>query len=167
MKKILRNLILLMSIPALLVNSAVASDRVDNILEEDGVQTVRGLSKKVEAIKYQQRELRKIEKNLKETRKGQNVYLNFTTLAGSVLVIGIVIGSYKAYIPPGMRAMIGAYVTVTGIKRGVIKLGEDEVAGLLEQIEIMQVRLQQHKNTLNKQIEYYCETIVYHQVCSR
>lgn len=113
-------------------------------------------------LEEQKAELQKIDSHLKLTRKGQKVYLQVETVVGTALMVGIVIGSYRAYFPPGFRAMLSAYLTTNAISRGFIKLSEKEVTQLLskialidKQITVLEKKLHEQKTAACKQIEYF------------
>ena len=119
-------------------------------------------------IKKQRSDLGNIETNLRRTKKGQSIYLKFESIAGSLIVIGIIIGSYKAYFPPGFRAMAGAYVTVTGISHGLIKLSASDVQKLLLDIVKLNNVLDKSEESIEGQAEYHCALIegnYYHTFC--
>lgn len=71
----------------------LARDSLDTLLSFDAMAALDQLHhEKFELLDHKE-ELAKIENNIKRARKGQNVYLEFKKIGGSILVIGIIIGS--------------------------------------------------------------------------
>lgn len=150
----------------LLMNTAYSEDRLDGIFFEDSITMLDSLSERLDEIKEQKAELSKIENSLRKTKKGQSIYLKFESIAGSLIAIGIIIGSYKAYFPPGFRAMAGAYVTVTGISHGLIKLTSADVQKLLFDIVKLNGVLNKNAIAVKKQVMFYCDqSNDYHPAC--
>lgn len=168
MKTFYRTLLISILSLTLFMSGVGASERVENILLEDSLLTLSKLENKYITIKKQRSDLGNIETNLRRTKKGQSIYLKFESIAGSLIVIGIIIGSYKAYFPPGFRAMAGAYVTVTGISHGLIKLSASDVQKLLVDIVKLNNVLDKSEESIGLQAEYHCALIegnYYHTFC--
>ncbi|WP_133566699.1 hypothetical protein [Bacteriovorax stolpii] len=168
MKTFYRTLLTSILSLTLLMSGAIASERVENVLLEDSLLVLTKLETKYNTVKKQRSDLGNIETNLRRTKKGQSIYLKFESIAGSLIVIGIIIGSYKAYFPPGFRAMAGAYVTVTGISHGLIKLSANDVQKLLVDIVKLNNVLDKSEESIELQAEYHCALIegnYYHTFC--
>lgn len=168
MKTFYRTLLISILSLTLLMSGVGASERVENVLLEDSLLALSKLENKYITIKKQRSDLGKIETNLRRTKKGQSIYLKFESIAGSLIVIGIIIGSYKAYFPPGFRAMAGAYVTVTGISHGLIKLSASDVQKILVDIVKLNNVLDKSEESIEGQAEYHCALIegnYYHTFC--
>ncbi len=160
MKKLLLHLSMsLCLILSLWTNSACASDRVDELFVEDSYLALEKLDLKRDEVSSYKASLSAIETSLQKTSKGRSIYLKFETIAGSLVAIGIIIGSYKAYFPPGFRAMSGAYVTVTGISHGLIKLTAQDVQKLLADIAKLSKTIKESEKSLKMQINYHCKII--------
>lgn len=166
MKIFLKTSILMLVIQSMLIGQSFASARVDEVLSLERESLVRKIYREKSELKVHKNELDNIEQHLKRTRKGQNIYLKFQTIAGSLIVIGIVIGSYKAYFPPGFRAMLGAYLTVNGISRGLVKLSDKEVSLLLSEIVILSKQISLYQVNLEKQLEVACEQVDQYPLCN-
>lgn len=166
MKNFLKTTIVMLVIQSMQMGQTFASARVDDVLSFDREAQVRKIYREKDELKAHKNELENIEQHLKRTRKGQNIYLRFQTIAGSIIVIGIVIGSYKAYFPPGFRAMLGAYLTVNGISRGLVKLSDKEVILLLSEIVILSQQISLYQVNLDKQLEAACEQVDQHPLCN-
>ena len=166
MKIFLKTSILMLVIQSMLMGQSFASARVDDVLSYDSEAQVRKIYQEKSDLKVHKEDLNNIEQHLKRTRKGQNIYLKFQTIAGSLIVIGIVIGSYKAYFPPGFRAMLGAYLTVNGISRGLVKLSDKEVIFLLSEIVILSQQISRYQVNLEKQLAAACEQVDQYPLCT-
>nr|BDT27216.1 hypothetical protein BHI3_06820 [Bacteriovorax sp. HI3] len=169
MKKTIFHLFMSLCLSLTMVTeTAFSSERVENILLEDSALALSKLEERYLTVKKQRSDLGNIETNLRRTKKGQSIYLKFESIAGSLIVIGIIIGSYKAYFPPGFRAMAGAYVTVTGISHGLIKLSANDVQKLLVDIVKLNNVLDKSEESIELQAEYHCALIegnYYHTFC--
>ncbi|MBC7712407.1 MAG: hypothetical protein H7177_03660 [Rhizobacter sp.] len=166
MKNFLKTSLFVILIQSLLIGQTFAFSRVDSVIEEDRDQMITQLTTKYTEALNQNRELESLEKHLKLTKTGQSIYLKFETIAGAIIVVGIVIGSYKARFPAGFRAMIGAYISVTGISRGFIKLSEKEVVVLLAKIIVLKKDITKVRGNLADQISAQCELVQMHPICS-
>lgn len=149
-------IVLIFCVQSLYAGEVFASSRVEELYNEDIQDSLSKLAVQVNELKTLRTELTRIDRNLRLTKKGQNIYLKFENIAGTVLMVGIVIGSYKAYFPPGLRAMLSAYVTVTAISHGLIKLTDLEVKKLLAQLSLISNRLTVSEKNLKRQIDFYC-----------
>lgn len=166
MKTIMHSLTSFLLAMLLLSASAYSQDRVDGLMFEDSYIMLEALLNRKDEIKKQRSELNAIENSLRKTKKGQSIYLKFETITGSLIAVGIIIGSYKAYFPPGFRAMAGAYVTVTGISHGLIKLSSADVQKLLLDITKLSNVLSKSEMATRKEILFHCGQIEgNHQVC--
>ena len=146
-------------IQSLMTGTISASERVESVIMEDDYTALEIINQKKIELRENQSALNDIDSNLRMTRKGQSIYLKFKTVAGSILIVGVIIGSYKAYFPPGFRAMLGAYVTVTGISHGLIRLNDTDVSGIITKISELKAMLKRHELNLNQQAFYYCNRI--------
>lgn len=165
MKKFLQASILMIVIQALLSGQAMASSRVDELLIQDREYQVNKLTVGLHDLDLQKKDLANLEDNLKRTKKGQTIYLRIETIAGAVVAVGIVIGSYKAYFPPGFRAMLSAYVTTTAISRGLIKLSDKEVTNFLAKIMMVNKDIKVLEKSMRQQKIATCEKLQYYMLC--
>ncbi len=152
---------------AVLAGEVLASSRLEELYVEDIQKSLVALQVQVNEVKALRSELNRVDRNLRLTKKGQNIYLKFENIAGTVIMVGIVIGSYKAYFPPGFRAMLSAYVTVTAISHGLIKLNDNEVKKLLSQLALISNRLSVSERNLKVQIQYFCQVDRSEPICSQ
>ena len=164
MKMILQLFILFLAFQGILVD-AYSSERVRAALRQDNYYKLESLSDQKIEIQDFRNSLSTIDSHFKITKKGQNIYYNFQKIGASVILVGLVFGSYKAYFPPGFRAMLSAYLTVTGISKGLVKLSNIEVKILMEKINILRISIEEKDQALEKQIKYYCSHENYHSIC--
>lgn len=165
MKNFLKTSILMLLIQSILMGQTFASSRVDDIITLEREAQVRSIEQQLYELQLQKSGLQKIDTHLKRTKKGQNIYLKIETFVGGIVLVGIVIGSYKAYFPPGFRAMLSAYVTATAISRGLIKLSEKEVVQLLKQVTLINVQMMVLEQNLIEQKYFACESLYDHPLC--
>ncbi len=149
----------------LLINLAAASERTDALISFDSMAAIDQIHQDRLDLADNKMELSKIEKNIKRTRKGQNVYIEVKRIGGTLLIIGIIIGSYKAYFPPGFRAMLGAYVTVDGLSHGLVKLNDKDIKKIIEDITKLNAIVKAHEKQLEKKLKYYCQIEPNHSAC--
>lgn len=166
MKNFLNLSLIMIIIQALLCSQAMASSRVDDILTTDRETQVRRISNELHDLEAVKNTLVNLEQHLRKTRKGQSIYLKLETIAGAVIVVGAVIGSYKFYFPPGFRAMASAYITATALSRGLIKLSDKEVANFLVKIVILNNDIRKLEEKLNEQKTATCNELQYYMLCS-
>lgn len=145
--------------------TAMASPRTDALLSSDVMNQLDLLKSESEELAQNKEALMKLDKNIRTTRKGQSVYLQFKKISGSVLLIGIVIGSYKAYFPPGLRAMLGAYVTIYGMSHGMVRLTEKDIKELLTEISKINLVIKRHESQISKRLKRYCQQDRRHELC--
>lgn len=160
-------MVLFLCLQVLVASEVKASTRVEELYNQDIQSSLSELMIQVNEVKALRSELNKIDRSLRLTKKGQNIYLKFETIAGAVIMVGVVIGSYKAYFPPGLRAMLSAYLTVTGISHGFIKLNDNEVKRLLAQLALISNRLSVSEKNLKGQIQYYCQGDKSYMICNQ
>lgn len=166
MKTQLRFLLISFLTLVLMTGQAFSRENLENLIFESNMSALDEIVTRKENIEKQNASLEKIENNLRRTKKGQNIYLKFESMAGSLLLIGVIIGSYKAYFPPGMRAMAGAYVTVTGLSHGLVRLNQNEVQSLLLDIVRLRTVLEISRNNLQNETRFYCKQVLdYHSLC--
>ncbi len=149
----------------LLLNLAVASERTDNLLSHDSAAELDQLHRDRLELSNHKEELAKIRNKIKRTRKGQNVYLEFKKIGGSILIVGIIIGSYKVHFPQEFRVMLGAFVTVEGLSRGLIKLNDKDMNKIIVDIRRFNIIALTHEKQLKKKIRYYCNIEPGHYAC--
>ena len=165
MKTTVHILLFFIALQGIFLGQAYSSERVRAALRQDNYYKLEALSDQKIELEDFRNSLKGIDTHLRTTRKGQNIYYNFQKIGGSILLVGIVIGSYKAYFPPGFRAMLGAYVTVNGISKGMVKLSTFEVNQFMEKIETLRTIIENKDAALDKQIAYYCSHENYHSIC--
>ncbi|MBC7428468.1 MAG: hypothetical protein H7336_07650 [Bacteriovorax sp.] len=166
MKKIIKTLIWAVLIQSILMGQAFTSSRIDALIESDRDQLISDIAYKLDDFKNQRIELDNIEQHLKLTRKGQNIYLKFESIAGGLIMVGIVVGSYKAHFPPGFRAIVSAYLTVTGISHGLIKLNDRDVKKLLDESARLSKKISDSELRLAFQLHSQCKQVEYNPLCS-
>ena len=165
MKKILKLLILPLIIQSLLMGQVNASSRVDALIEADRDQLISELANTLNNFKNQKTDLENLEQNLRQTSKGQSVYLKVESIASGVIIVGIVIGSYRLHFPPGFRAMVSAYVTVTGVSHGLIKLSAKDVKKILSESVKLHKKIGITETGLYEQLQKLCKQIDYNPLC--
>lgn len=159
-------IIFLIILQLLFAFSALSSERTDQLLMDDADSRLDALQADKKEMRVFKSELKKMDIHLKESKKGQSIYVKFDTVAGSAVAVAIIIGSYKAHFPPGFRAMVSAYTTVTGASHGLIKLNEKNTKIFLGQVSILNKKINIAEDKLDKQINYYCKISVNHQLCN-
>jgi hypothetical protein len=165
MRNFLKKIIVIQIIQLMCIGQTFSSTRVDTVISEDSEVILYELGGHLEELKDLETEISGIEKHLKLTNKGKNIYLKFETIAGAVVAVVVMIGAYKAHFPPGFRAMIGAYITVTGVGRGLIKLSEKEVNFILLEILRLKKSISESELNLKYQIKFYCKENTDNPVC--
>lgn len=158
-------LLVLILVPSLLANTLFASERTNTIISNDAMMVLDQVQEEASILKSNKADLLQIEKNLKKTRKGQNIYLQFKQIGGSILIVGLVIGSYKAYFPPGFRAMLGAYVTVEGLSHGLVRLNDKDVKKILDDITKLNIVIKSQEKQIAAKVNYYCKQEPRHMIC--
>lgn len=142
-----------------------SSEQVEDLISRDAKETLDSIAeKKYEMSEYADR-LDDLDLPLQKANKGQIVYLQFDRLAGSIIVVGIMVGSYKTNFPPGLRAMIAAYTTATGISRGMVKLNSTQLKLFLNHVVLLQGKINQAHQKLDKEAAYYCKIYSHHELC--
>ena len=148
-----------------LISSAFSSEKIDLILTKSYEKKLDSLEGKKEELEEVINQFDSMEHHLQKTIRGQSVYLQYEIIAGSAIVIGIVIAGYKDYFPPGYRAMLSAYLSVKTMKRGMVRLNETEVIALAEKISFLKNQIKESQNSLSLQIKRYCTRATYHNLC--
>ena len=151
---------------ALSITSCYSNEKIKAALRQDNYFALEELQDKKMELQDHRKTLNTIESHLKTTEKGNAVYYNFQRIGGSLLLIGVVVGSYKASFPPGLRAMVAGYVTVNGASKGMIKLSRAEVIQLLEKVKILKDSISKKEAGLNSQVAFYCAQENYHSACN-
>lgn len=165
MKNFLKISLIMLLVQSTLIGQTSASSRVDEVIEMDRINEVISLTEKLEELHSQKQTIQNIDTSLRRTKKGQSIYLKLETFVGGVVVVGIVIGSYKAYFPPGFRAMLSGYVTATMISRGLIKLNDKEMIQLLKQITLINNQIMILEVSLIKQKTAACDGLYQYPLC--
>lgn len=159
------NIIFLIVIQFLIALPGQSSERTDSILQEDSEKILDNFQAKKHELKKFKSDLKKIENHIVESRMGQNAYVQFDKIAGSVVIVAIVIGSYKAHFPPGFRAMLSAYTSVTGLSKGMIKLSEKDMKIFLYQVKLLRSKIKTSEDNIELQSQYYCRMVDDHKMC--
>ena len=149
----------------LVIAQAHAFDRVSSLMQDDAFVMLDQLTDQREELKQNKEEIRQIEAHIKTTSKGQNVYLQLKNVAGSIIIVGIIIGSYKAKFPPGLRAMMSAYVTMHGLNASFIKLNNKDLKKLSDEIQKFNTLIKQRESQLRTKFLYYCDQEPTHPIC--
>ncbi len=165
MKNFLKITIIMLLIQSTLMGQSFASSRVDEVMAMERINEVISLTEQLEQLHTQKQTIQNIDTNLRRTKKGQSIYLKLETFVGGVIVVGIVIGSYKAYFPPGFRAMLSGYVTATMISRGLIKLNDKEMIQLLKQISLINTQIMTLEVNLIRQKTAACDSLYQYPLC--
>lgn len=142
-----------------------SDERISELMRLDIYDTLEELVVEREELKQNKIELSKIDQRIKKTKKGQNVYIQFKNVAGTVLLIGVVIGSYKAYFPPGLRAMLSAYLTLHGYHAGMIKLSSGDIAALSKEMQKINSLINTRQSQIRQSFDFYCAQDASHPVC--
>lgn len=143
----------------------MASERTDAIFSQDTITVLDNLLVERTNLDVQKEDLNRIDKRIKTTRKGQSIYVEFRQIAGSLALVGIVIASYKAKIPPGLRAMLSSYITLKGLSHGMIKLSEQDISHLVAGIEKARSAMNRYELQLRIKKNYYCNLEPRHLAC--
>ena len=159
-------ILITMTIQLILAFSAVASERTDFVIQEDAEVILYNLQIKKKNLKKFKADINSIETHIIESKIGQNAYLQFDKIAGSVVVVAVVIGSYKAHFPPGFRAMVSAYTSVTGLSKGMIKLSEKDMKIFLNQVKLLRKIIKTSEDNIEDQVKYYCRMVDDHYMCN-
>lgn len=149
----------------LMVVEAQAFDRVSALMSDDAFVMLDSLVDQREELKQNKEDIRQIETHIRTTSKGQNVYLQLKNIAGSIVIVGIIIGSYKAKFPPGLRAMMSAYVTMHGLNASFIKLNTKDIKKLTDEITKFNTLIKQREAQMKTKFLYYCNQEPTHPVC--
>ena len=149
----------------LMMAQAHAFDRVSSLMQDDAFVMLDQLTDQREELKQSKEEIRQIENHIKTTSKGQNVYLQLKNVAGSIIIVGIIIGSYKAKFPPGLRAMMSAYVTMHGLNASFIKLNNKDLKKLSDEVKKFNTLIKQRESQLRTKFLYYCDQEPTHPIC--
>lgn len=149
----------------LVIQSAYSFDRLDEMLMDDAEIKLNILEQRENQNNTYLSDIHSIELRLRTLREGENVYIQVQSVAGSMLMLALVIGGAKLHIPPGTRAMVGAYITVKGLSRGVVRLNATEVKKLTEKLRELTYRLGVTKRDIRKQANYYCSIFPNHNMC--
>lgn len=148
-----------------MLSNLFASSRTDALLSQDAINALDNYLDERNVLEKNKEALSTIDNRIKKSKKGQTVYLEFKKIAGSLLIVGIVIASYKAYFPPGFRAMLGSYVTVNGLSHGMIKLSNDDIVKLTNGINRVQFVIANYEKQLQLKKIYYCKQEPRHLAC--
>ena len=152
MKNKFKNILLVLVIHILFMNTLFAASRVDLALEDDAHFMLDSIAQKKAEMTQLASDLKNVEMHLAK-RKGQSVYLKFENIAGTLVIVSVVVGSYVARFPPGWRAMLSAYTTVIGMNRGMIKLSEKDMHIFNRQVSLLKERLKIANEKLDKQAD--------------
>lgn len=148
-----------------MLSNLFASSRTDALLSHDAAVALDNYLEARKELDKSRDELNRIDSRIKKSKKGQTVYLEFKKIAGSLLIVGIVIASYKAYFPPGFRAMLGSYVTLNGLSHGMIKLSDEDINKLINAINRVQLAISNYEQQLILKKNYYCKQEPRHLAC--
>lgn len=157
--------IIIIAFNLLLASSSLASERTDSIVREDSEIILDSLQARKNDMREFKADLKNMERHIINNRIGNTAYLKFDKIAGSVLIVAVVIGSYKAHFPPGFRAMLSAYTTVTGLSKGMIKLSERDMKIFLSQVKLLREKIKIAENNVALQVKHYCSLEDVHQLC--
>lgn len=149
----------------LLAGSVFSSDRVDYLLQEDSFHELDLIQEQLYQLDQLQFQLKKLEFHVAKKVNGENVYLKFERIAGAIVLSGVIAGSASIYFPPGVRAMMSAYIAVRGIKSGMLVLSEKDANQILSDLIVLRLKIASSKKTLNKTSQYYCKLVDTHDLC--
>lgn len=168
MKISIKNTLLLIAMHVMLMNSAMASKRVDSVIDQDSETILDSIQQKKMEMSELQSDVDAIDNHLALTKKGQVAYLKFEIITGTLVAVGIVIGSYKTRFPPGLRAMLAAYTSVLGVSYGMIKLSKKDTRIFIKQVGLLNERLRIANDKLDAQSVFYCKKVTrYHPLCGK
>lgn len=159
------NIIFLILIQLMVALPGQSSERTDSVLQEESESILDTLQVKKNELKKFKSELKKIENHIIDSKLGQNAYVKFDKIAGSVVIVAVVIGSYKAHFPPGFRAMVSAYTSVTGLSKGMIKLSERDMKIFLYQVKLLRSKIKTSEDNIILQTNYHCRMVEDHKMC--
>ncbi|MBY0415298.1 MAG: hypothetical protein K2Q18_14095 [Bdellovibrionales bacterium] len=165
MKPWITSLFMIILIFSMNLGSTFSSEKVSELIARDASEMLDTLTRKKGEINEYKKQLENIDIHLKKTNLGQVTYLQFDRIAGSLIIVGVMIGSYKTHFPPGLRAMIAGYTTVTGISRGMIKLSPDLFKLFVHHVSLLNSRIKIANEKLDQQVKYYCNIYPYHEQC--
>lgn len=142
-----------------------ASDRVEQMIREDAMEALQKISLKKVEIHKKKQQLEQFRTGLQRANRGQIAHLQVGKVNGSLIVVAIVVGTYKIHFPLAMRFLMGNYLSTFGAEQGLIKLDltsiqkiNKDLLKLMGQIEIME-------NDLDTQARYFCEEDSRHRLC--
>jgi hypothetical protein len=165
MKRLLKKITYFVFLFTLIIQGTLASDRTEAIFNNDATLALDLLNEQKEKLEDFRSEVSQIDFHLQKSKKGQAIYLRFDKIAGSLVIVGAIIGSYKAHFPPGFRVMLSAYTTVTGVEQGMIKLNEKYVKIFIYQVQLLNKRLDIADKKIAVQAAFYCKNKQDHELC--
>lgn len=146
-------------------NDSAFAETIQDLIQRDAKEELNTIQDKKNRLDEYKDQLSNIDFHLKKAKEGQTIYLQFDRIAGSLIVVGIMIGSYQTKFPPGLRAMIAAYTTVTGLSRGFIKLTPIQLKFFMGHVTMLQKKIAEANTKLDQEAHYYCRINPDHDLC--
>jgi hypothetical protein len=144
-----------------IAQSAMASQRLDDLLNSDLAERFESISSRKEDIEKSKEMMNSLQAKLKEARKGKAAYIKFRNVAGTVAIIAIAVGAYKITFPTGlkftgMKLMLSSYIAVSGLNEGMIKLNQSDIEDLSREVILSLIRISKLEKALNAELKTYC-----------
>lgn len=147
--------------------ASLASERVDQIIEKDALESLQQIAIQKKELRQQKVLLQQIDIKLKTIKKGQPVFLQARNVGGTLIIATIVIGTYRAHFPLGMRVLLEMYLSNTSHERGLIRLTNSEIKKMSKQLSLLLNQVKVIEKTLANQTRHLCEQDSRHQLCYR
>lgn len=149
----------------LCIQSAFAASRMDRLLDQDAMEALEVIFFKKIEIHENKELLLGVEAKLKKAKKGQAIYVQMRNIGGTLTIMAIVIGTYKAHFPLGMRFLLGTYLSMSDAGNKMIKLNLGDIQKLNRELLKAQAKIALMEKELNQQIKYFCKEDSRHQLC--
>ena len=147
-----------------------ASDRVNDVFNDDIYQTLQDISQKQDEIKQTKEAMISLQAQLKTAKKGQATYITVRNVAGTLAIIAIAVGAYKIKFPRalkfnGLRLMLSSYLAVSTYGQGMVKLNQNDIENLSREIIFSLIKISKLESDMNKQIAVLCKQDQRHELC--
>lgn len=143
----------------------LASDRVEQIIEQDTLESLQKISLEKKELVEKKIPLQQIAIKLKTMKKGQSVFLQARNVGGTLIIATIVIGTYRAHFPLGMRVLLEMYLSNSNYGHRSIRLSNREIRRMSKDLSIMLNQIKEIEKSLDNQILHLCGQDSRHQLC--
>ncbi|RPJ77890.1 MAG: hypothetical protein EHM20_05225 [Alphaproteobacteria bacterium] len=143
----------------------LASDRVDQIIEQDAMESLQQIWLKKKELREKKAPLQQIYIKLKTMKKGQPVFLQARNVGGTMVIATILIGTYRAHFPLGMRVLLEMYLSNSNHDRRSVRLSNSEIRRMSKDLSISLDQIKVIEKSLENQTRYLCEQDSRHQLC--